>query len=73
MRDALLTRAERYNAELAHLAELEAQGKALVVRPETMPVKNTTLSVQDLELAFNLGHTQGLREWDRWEQFLRQA
>jgi predicted patatin/cPLA2 family phospholipase len=70
LREALLTRSERYNAALDHLAELEAEGRAYVVRPDTMPVKNTDLSVPKLQAAYELGHAQGMRELPRWREFL---
>ena len=68
---ALLTRAERYNQELDHLAELERAGQALVIRPDVMPVKNTTLDTAQLEQAYELGHAQGLRELDRIQAFVQ--
>lgn len=70
VRDALLTRAARYNSALDHLAELESAGKALVVRPDVMKLKNTTLNRDELEVAYALGHSQGLRELPRWLAFL---
>ena len=68
---ALLTRAERYNQELDHLAELERAGQALVIRPDIMPVKNTTLDTTQLEKAYELGHAQGLRELERIHAFVQ--
>lgn len=70
VRDALLTRAARYNAALEHLARLEAEDRALVVRPESMRLKNTTLDRDQLEVGYALGHSQGLRELPRWLEFL---
>ncbi|WP_428378830.1 patatin-like phospholipase family protein [Olsenella sp. Marseille-QA0557] len=70
VRDALLTRASRYNNALDHLAALEADGNALVVRPDVMKLKNTTLNRDELEVAYALGHSQGLRELPRWLAFL---
>lgn len=70
LRNALLTRAERYNAALDHLSELEADGRAYVVRPDTMPVKSTDLNVPKLQEAYDLGHEQGMRELPRWREFL---
>ena len=68
---ALLTRAERYNQELDHLAELERAGQALVIRPDIMPVKNTTLDTTQLEKAYELGHALGLRELERIHAFVQ--
>ena len=68
--EALLTRAERYNEALDHVAELEREGRALVVRPDTMPIKNTTIDRERLERAYDLGHEQGLREMPRILEFV---
>lgn len=69
-RNAMLTRPGRYNEELAHLDELEASGKALVVRPLEMPVTRATRDVRELEHAYLLGHEQGIAELPRWREFL---
>lgn len=69
-RNAMLTRPERYNEELDHLAELEESGRALVVRPREMPVSRTTRDVKELEHAYLLGHEQGIEELPRWREFL---
>lgn len=70
LRNALLTRPERYNAALDHLLELEASGAAYVVWPDEMPIENSTLDRDKLEVAFAMGHRQGLRELPRWREFL---
>ncbi len=70
LRNALLTRPERYNAALDHLLELERSGAAYVVWPDEMPVENSTLDRDKLEVAFAMGHRQGLRELPRWREFL---
>lgn len=69
--EALLSRAERYNRELDHVSNLERAGQALVIRPDVMPVKNTTLDTAELEQAYQLGHEQGLREMARIRAFVR--
>lgn len=68
--DALMTRAERYNVALAHVAMLERKGQALVIRPDVMPIKNYTLDREELERAYDLGHDQGLRELPRILEFV---
>lgn len=55
---AFLTRADRYNAELDRIAELEREGRALVIRPDEMPVSNGTLDTAKLQYAYNQGHAQ---------------
>ena len=68
--DALLTRYERYNAELDRMFQLEREGKALVVCPEIMPLKSTTQDVAVLRDAYLLGYDQGVRELPRIREFL---
>lgn len=70
LEEALLTRHLRYNAAMDHLESLERDGRAFVVRPDTMPIKSTTLDVAALYQAYELGHAQALRELSRWEEFL---
>lgn len=70
VRDALITRADRYNRVLDHIAGLEAAGAAYVVRPDQMPVKNTTLKVPELRRSYDLAHEQGMRELPAWREFL---
>ena len=69
-RQAILTRADRYNAELARIQELEEAGACLTVRPDVMPVSSTTVDVDELERSFEMGRAQALRELPRWRQFL---
>lgn len=69
--EALITRPQRYNAALAQLEELERQGRALVIRPDTMPVQNSTLDTQKLEEAWDLGYIQAARDLERVIAFCR--
>ena len=69
--EALATRAERYNAALDHLAELEREGHALVVRPESMPIQNTETNVERLRAVFDQGHALAEREMDSWLEWLK--
>lgn len=70
MREALLTRAERYNAEQERIERLAREGRCLVVRPDVMPVESTTFDVPRLEESYKMGHAQALRELPRWREFL---
>ena len=70
LRNALLTRPDRYNVALDHLLELEASGAAYVVWPDEMPIENSTLDRAKLEVAFAMGHRQGMREVPQWREFL---
>lgn len=69
VREALITRNERYNEVQDQLEELERQGRALVIRPDAMPVRNSTLKVAELEQAWALGEEQAARELDRIVDF----
>jgi predicted patatin/cPLA2 family phospholipase len=68
--DALLTRPVRYNAALAHLRMLEEEGRALLIYPDEMPVRNATLDYPRLAESYEMGHAQGVRELPRVLDFL---
>ena len=70
LRNALLTRWERYNAALDHVEELAAEGRALVVYPDEMPLENATVNPRRLAAAYDAGHAQYLRELPRVREFL---
>ncbi len=70
MRKAILTRAERYNAEMDRVQQLANEGRCLIVRPDVMPVESTTFDMSRLEESYALGHAQALRELPRWREFL---
>lgn len=70
LREALLTRWERYNAELERVEELERQGRCLIVRPDEMLVESTTFDVPLLRHSFDLGRAHALRDLPRWREFL---
>lgn len=68
--EAMLTRPERYNAELDRIARLEQEGRALVIRPRVMPVSNGTLDTPKLHRAYAMGHAQLLDELPRLREFV---
>ena len=68
--EAMLTRPERYNAELDRIAQLEQEGRALVIRPRVMPVSNGTLDTSKLQRAYAMGHAQLLDELPRLCEFV---
>lgn len=70
MREALLTRADRYNAELERIEQLANEGRCLLVRPDIMSVESTTFDLARLEDSYARGHAQALRELPRWREFL---
>lgn len=67
---AMVTRNERYNAELDRVAALEQEGRVLVIRPDTMPVSNGTLDTPKLEAAYELGYQQAQRELPRIKEYV---
>ena len=70
VRDAFFTRADRYNAELDRIAGLEREGRALVIRPDEMPVSNGTLDTARLQRAYVQGHEQLKRELPHLLEFV---
>ncbi len=70
LREAILTRAERYNAEMERIQRLADDGKCLVVRPDAMPVSSLTLDTNKLDASFYMGRAQALRDLPQWEEFL---
>ena len=63
-------RSERYNAELDRIAQMEREGRCLVIRPDMMPVKSTTLDPVALRTAYALGEAQARRDMPRYKEFL---
>ena len=70
LRNALLTRWERYNEALEHVEALEREGRALVLYPDEMPVENATVNPRKLNAAYEAGREQYLREMPRVREFL---
>ena len=70
LRNALLTRWERYNAEIERVEGLAAEGRALIIYPDTMPVENSTVSPRRLAAAYDAGHAQYVHEMPRVREFL---
>lgn len=70
LREAILTRAERYNAEMERIQRLADDGKCLVVRPDAMPVSSLTLDTNKLDASFYMGRAQALRDLPQWEELL---
>ena len=70
LRNALLTRWERYNAAINHVEELAEKGQALIIYPDEMPVKNNTVNPRRLAAAYDAGHAQYVREMPRVREFL---
>ncbi len=70
VRDALLTRAERYNAELDALEVMERRGDALIVYANDMAVSSSTKDRAALERSYAAGYAQATRELPIWLDWL---
>ncbi|HVI42053.1 MAG TPA: patatin family protein [Anaerovoracaceae bacterium] len=68
--EAMLNRHAVYNQTLEELEELESEGKAFLVYPETMPVSNREVDYHKLSESYRLGYEQGCRDLPRWQKFL---
>ena len=69
--EAFRLRAERYNAQMALLEEMEASGQALVIYPDEMPLTRTSSDPEELEAAWEMGLAQGRAQVDDWLAWLR--
>lgn len=70
VRRALLTRNERYNAELDRLEELAAQGRAYIVYADKMAVSNSTTDHDALARSYADGYAQAQADLPRWREWL---
>lgn len=70
VRKALLTRSERYNAELDRLEALAAAGKAYIVYADRMAVQNNTTDYEALVRSYGDGWSQAQAELPRWREWL---
>ncbi|WP_058270874.1 patatin-like phospholipase family protein [Olsenella massiliensis] len=70
LRNALLTRWERYNEELDRAERLAEEGRCLIAYPDVMPVESETLDPALLRDAYDQGRHQALRDLPRWRRFL---
>lgn len=69
VRQALLTRNERYNAELDKLERLAEEGRAFIVYSDKMAVENSTTDIERLRASYFDGYAQaqaGLPKWIEW-------
>ena len=68
--EAMLNCHKKYNQTLDELNELENEGRAYLVCPETMPVKNMEINYDKLQKSYQLGYAQGQRDLPNWKEFL---
>lgn len=64
------TRWKHYNAICDRLEQLEAEGRALVYHPKTMPITNTCIDLAKLQKVYEDGYTQAHQELPKWKEFL---
>ena len=67
---SLATRAERYNATMDYIEQLEADGKAFVFRPP-VPVASFEKNPKIMKITYDLGYRQMLSRKDDLLQFLQ--
>lgn len=70
VREALLTRSERYNAELDRLEAMAERGDAYVVYADKMAVQNNTTDYDALVRSYEDGYAQAQAELPRWLEWL---
>ncbi len=70
MRQALLTRNERYNAELDKLERLAEEGRAYIVYADKMAVENSTTDIERLRASYFDGYAQAQAELPKWIEWL---
>ena len=68
--EALLNRHSVYNRILDELEELESEGKAYLVYPDSMPVSNREVDYRKLSESYRQGYEQGRRDLRKWQEFL---
>lgn len=68
--EAMYNRYIIYNQTLDELEELEKEGKAFLVYPDTMPVSNKETNYNKLNESYHLGYNQGKRDLPKWKEFL---
>ena len=69
---AMEHRHEMYNRQMDEIAELEKEGKALVIRPrESLGIGRTEKNPEELERVYQLGRTEAERRFGEIKEFLR--
>nr|NLD39897.1 patatin family protein [Actinomycetales bacterium] len=68
--EALITRHQRYNETREELLQLEAEGRAILFCPTTMPISNGERSIPKLAAAHALGRAQARVEVPGWKDWL---
>lgn len=66
----MLTRNERYNAELDRLERLAEEGGAYIVYSDKMAVENSTTDIERLRASYFDGYAQAQAELPKWIEWL---
>jgi predicted patatin/cPLA2 family phospholipase len=69
--EAMLNRHTVYNRTLDELEELEHDGRAFLVYPESMPVSNRETDYRKLTESYRMGYEQGKRDFPIWQEYLQ--
>lgn len=70
VREALLTRHERYNAALDELEAMAARGQAYIFYATKMAVENSTTTYDALVRSYDDGYAQAQAELPQWREWL---
>lgn len=70
LHQALLTRWNRYNAEIERVEAMAAEGRCLIIYPDRMPVKSSTVNPAKLRASYQMGWDQAVRELPRLREFV---
>lgn len=68
--EAIIRRSETYNQTLEELKQLESEGRAFLVYPDSMPISNTELNYHKVLSSYQMGHAQGIKDLPAWKRFL---
>ena len=68
--EALETRAANYNRQMDLIDQLEAEGRALVLYPDEMPIERAEHDRHKLEAAWQSGRYQAEYNFERWLKWL---
>ena len=68
--EAIIARPDIYNKKCDMVEKLEEEGKAYVVYPDIMPIKNRELDREKLEAIYEMALDMGKRDIDKWKNFL---
>lgn len=68
--DGIIARPDNYNRTVDELLELEKQGRAYLIFPERMPIKNSERDLAKLGAMYEAGYNQARREAPAIREFL---